>query len=72
MMGAEAFGTGTEGEKNQPDEGEIVGEELIEIVYIDGKKKRKIKRKRKKKKVLTKEQIEEIKSAFELFDKHGS
>ena len=47
-------------------------EEIVEIVYIDGKKYRKVKRRVKKKRELTAEQLDEIKQAFDLFDKDGS
>lgn len=39
---------------------------------INGKRYKKYKRKVKKKRTLTREQIDEIKSAFELFDKDKS
>ena len=45
---------------------------MIEEVIIDGKRKKKVKRRTKKKKPLTKEQVDEIKAAFELFDKDHS
>lgn len=46
--------------------------EKIDIVLIDGKKKRRVRKRVKKKKPLTKEQRDEIKSAFELFDRDNS
>lgn len=39
---------------------------------VKGKRRKKIKKLQKKPKELTSEQLEEIKSAFELFDKDGS
>ena len=45
----------------------------VEYYYDkDGKKRKKIKKLVKKEKELTEEQLEEIKSAFDLFDKDGS
>jgi Ca2+-binding EF-hand superfamily protein len=46
--------------------------EQIDIVIIDGKRKKRTRKRVKKKKALTKEQTDEIKSAFELFDRDES
>ena len=48
------------------------GDEFVGNVVINGKKYRKYKRKVKKKRALTREQVDEIRSAFELFDKDNS
>ena len=48
------------------------GDEFIGIVFLNGKRYKKYKRKVKKKRTLTREQVDEIRSAFELFDKDNS
>ena len=61
-------------EDEKPIDEETYPEFKVEF-YTDpdtGKRKKKIKRRKKKKKALTEEEIEEIKKAFNLFDKDGS
>eukprot|EP00347_Sterkiella_histriomuscorum_P023352 403334973 len=46
--------------------------EFVQIVYKDGKRYKQYKKKVKKKRILTREQVDEIRSAFELFDRDNS
>ena len=50
----------------------LEGDEILEVRKENGKVYKRVKRKVKKKKALTKEQVDEIKMAFELFDKDHS
>ena len=47
-------------------------EELVEYLFVDGKRKKKVIRHERKKKGLTKEEASEILKVFSLFDKDGS
>jgi len=59
-------------QKDSPKRRYVEGEQVIEYVVVDGKRKKKIMRAVKKKKELTDEQKQEIKRAFDLFDKDDS
>ena len=47
-------------------------EELVEYLFVDGKRKKKVIRHERRKKGLTKEEASEILKVFSLFDKDGS
>ncbi|CDW88157.1 centrin [Stylonychia lemnae] len=65
--------TSNRDEKEQPHPPPDMPAYKVEYYYdANGKKRKKIKKLRKKEKELTDEQLEEIKSAFDLFDKDGS
>ncbi len=48
------------------------GDEYVEHRIVDGKRKRVIRKHQTKKVVLTREEVKEIKTTFEMFDKDGS